>query len=99
MMDDIDMSRRQRKARNQLLNEFGAALQHAPARKVMRAIIDMCGVYDPSTPADRRAVGLELIHVISQVGEHEYVNLMKEAADELVELKHKAKREESRNDV
>jgi hypothetical protein len=98
MNEDTTMSRRQRQARNALLDELGAALRHGPTRKVFRALLDMCGVYDPQTPADRRAVGLEFIHMMGQVGEHEYVNLMKEAADELVELKLRAKRQESRDD-
>lgn len=96
-MEKTDMSRRQRKARNAVIDEFAAALRHGPTRKTMRVILDMCGVYDPNTPPDRRAVGLELIAMMGEVGEHEYVNLMREAADELVVLKLEAQKQESRN--
>lgn len=95
MIDDVNMSRRQRKAQNELIDEMARVLDHAPSRKMLRFLIERCGVYQPGTPEDRRQVGLEIIGLVSSVSEHAYVGLMKEAADELVEMKLKAKKQQN----
>jgi hypothetical protein len=94
-----ELSRRMRQEINDQKTTWEKALAHGPTRKVLRSILDACGVYEPETPADRRAVGLELIRAISEVDPHGYVRLMTEAVNEKVAMEAALAREiEERDD-
>lgn len=77
-----DLSRRMRQEINEQKTNWEKALAHGPTRKVLRTILDACGVYEPGTPEDRRAVGLDLIRTLNEVDPHSYVRLMQEAVNE-----------------
>jgi len=94
------ISRREKKARKDLLDNTRAALAHDPTRQLMRWILDRTGMFGQPDQATverfmgRRDVGIELLELMNELDPYEFVRLQKEAADDIVELRNANKTEE-----
>lgn len=81
------LSRAQKRALQQQRNDVRAALQHAPTKRLLGKVLDMCGLYSygGSNPTDmallagRRAVGLDLRGMLDDADPYAYVALSAEA--------------------
>ena len=101
MNDETHMSRSQRKAAKEVLNNLEAALKHEPTRVVLRWVFDRAGLFETSYSTDpnatafsegQRSVALELIAAMNEIDPYEVVRLMKEGADDIVTLRLQAKK-------
>ena len=85
----MTMTRAQKTAAKQAERDWAQALDHAPTRRVLREIIDQCGVYTPAFTGNsttfynegRRSVGLDIIATMERVREGAYLALQREALE------------------
>lgn len=80
---DDTISRRQRTKLKEQTREVNAAMSHEPTRRLIRRVIDMSGVFDP-TSGDERKVGLWLIAELNRANPHTFPRLLQEAANDTV---------------
>lgn len=85
-MDDYtaDLSRRQKAKLKEQNRDLQLALAHAPTRKLVRRILDVSGVFDPSSDPGARNIGLWLIAELNRMNPHTFPQLLQEAANEHV---------------
>lgn len=99
---EVEMSRSQRQARNELVENTRAALAHGPTRYLMRWILDQAGIFEPAFTGNsgtfyaegKRELGLEVIALFNEVDPYEFVRLMKEGADDVVQKRNEARKAE-----
>lgn len=101
-----DLSRSQTKALKEQRADLAAAYGHEPTRRVLRRLLDACGVfsYNPSTDnavfytEGQRSVGLWLIAELNAIDVHALPRLLQEGANEAVVNHAAAKNMENQED-
>lgn len=106
MSNPTTLTRSERKTRKKLLDAAGAALGNANTRYLLRWVLDRAGLFEPSFTGNsgtfynegKRDLGLELVNLLNEIDPYEFVRLMKEGADEIVELRNSKDQGEGRED-
>lgn len=99
MNNEEHITRSQKKARKELIDRVRAALADPNTRYLLRWVLERAGMFDQAFTGNsqtffnegKREVGLEVVALLNEVDPYEFVRLMKEGADEVVQKRNQAR--------